>query len=427
MFDALGGPFTVATTMKALTLSLLSLSLASSAWAADWPMFRGSDQTGVSSEKNWLGAWPGGQPKQLWKKTVGTGYSSMSVADGRLFTVGNANDQDTIYCFDANTGAEVWKVSYPQKLDPKYYEGGPSATPTIANGRLYFISKQGEVRCLEAATGKEVWLRNIRKEYGVEEPEWGFAGSPLVQGNAVFLNAGSHGIALEITKGDKLWASGKDAAGYATPVKFIFNGQPALAVFGAKSLVMVDPKSGQELSRFPWETQYDVNAPDPVVVGSDLFITSGYKFLEGPGTGASGALVRPAAGKSQKVWHSKEMASQLSTPVLIGGHLYGISGNGDRPGHLRCLDAKTGDVKWSSPAAPMGNLTAADGKLIWVTGNGELVVVEATPSAYKEIVRAQVSGGKVWSAPVLANGKLYIRNSKGDVVCVDVKGTGPVS
>jgi len=413
--------------MNILSFPIVAASLLASATAADWPSFRGPDHTGVSSEKNWLGAWPGGQPKQLWKKAVGTGYSSMSVAEGRLYTVGNAHDQDTIYCFDANSGAELWKASYPQKLDPKYYEGGPSATPTVSAGRVYFISKQGEVRCLEAATGKQVWLRNIRKEYGVEEPDWGFAGSPLVQGNGLFLNAGTHGIALETTQGNKIWASGKDAAGYGSPVPFNFNNQAALAVFGAKALMIVDPKTGQELSRFPWETQYDVNAPDPVVVGSDLFITSGYKFLEGPGTGASGALVRPAAGKSQKIWHSKELACQLSTPVLIGGYLYGITGNGDQPGFLRCLDAKTGDVKWSSPATPMGNLTAADGKLLWVTGKGELVVVEATPTAYQEITRAQVAGGKVWSAPVLANGKLYVRNSKGDVVCVDLKGTGPVS
>ena len=413
--------------IRKLPLFASLLTLASGVVTADWPMFRGVDQTGISPERNWLGAWPGGQPKQLWKKNVGTGYSSMSVAAGKVYTVGNANNQDTIFCFDANTGAEVWKVVYAQKLDPKYYEGGPSATPTIADGRLYFISKQGEVRCLEAATGKEIWVRNIRKEHGVEEPEWGFAGSPLVQGSVVFLNAGTHGIALNSKDGSPIWSTGKDASGYATPVAFRFNGQPALVIFAAKAVVVVDPKTGKELSRFPWETMYDVNAPDPIVVGTDLFVTSGYKFLEGPGTGASGSLFHPTAGGAQKLWLSKEIASQLSTPILIGGHLYGISGNGDRPGHLRCLDVKTGAVKWSSPEAPMGNLTAADGKLLWITGAGELVVVLAAPDAYKEIVRAQVSGGKVWSAPVLDAGKLYVRNSKGDVVCVDVKGTGPVN
>ncbi len=413
--------------MNKLAFPLLISAALASASAADWPRFRGADYTGVSGEKNWLGAWPGGQPKQLWKKNVGTGYSSLAVADGRVYTVGNANDQDTIYCFDARSGAELWKVSYPQKLDPKYYEGGPSATPTLSEGRLYLISKQGEVRCLEAATGKEVWMRDVQKEYGLAHPEWGFAGSPLLLDNVLFLNAGTHGLALDARNGDRVWISGTDAAGYGSPVPFTFHGQPAVAMFAAKALVVADAKTGKELTRFPWETQYDVNAPDPVVVGDHLFITSGYKFLEGPGTGASGALVRPVAGQSEKVWHSKELASQLSTPVLLGGYLYGLSGNGDRPGHLRCLDAKTGEVKWSSPAAPMGNLTAADGKILWATGNGELVVVEADPTAYKEIVRAQVSGGKVWSAPVLANGKLYLRNSKGDVVCVDVKGTGPVS
>ncbi|MFM7817391.1 MAG: PQQ-binding-like beta-propeller repeat protein, partial [Verrucomicrobiota bacterium] len=141
--------------IRKLPLLASLLSVTAGVAIADWPMFRGVDQTGISPERNWLGTWPGGQPKQLWKKNVGIGYSSMSVAAGKVYTVGNANNQDTIFCFDATTGAEVWKVVYPQKLDPKYYEGGPSATPTIAAGHLYFISKQGEVRCLDAATGKE--------------------------------------------------------------------------------------------------------------------------------------------------------------------------------------------------------------------------------------------------------------------------------
>lgn len=412
--------------MKTPLLPLLATLLALDVVAGDWPRFRGPDQNGISQEKNWLGAWPGGQPKQLWKKNVGTGYSSMSVAGGRLYTVGNTKDVDTLYCFDAQTGEEVWKVSYPQKLDPKYYDGGPSATPTVAGDRVYFISKQGEMRCLEAATGKEIWMRNVRKEHGLADPEWGFAGSPLVVGDRVYLNAGSHGIALETSKGDTVWVSGTAASGYGSPVPFDFDGQPALAIFAAKALVIVDTKSGKELSRFPWETMYDVNAPDPVIVGRDVFITSGYKFLEGPGTGASGALVRPMPGKAERRWHSKEIASQLSTPVLIDGHLYGLSGNGDRPGHLRCLDAQTGEVKWSSPEADMGNLIAADGKLIWLTGKGELVVVKASAAGYQEVARAQVTGGRVWTEPALANGRLYVRNSKGDVVCVDVKGSGPV-
>ena len=395
--------------------------------AADWPWFRGADYNGVSAEKNWLGTWPGGQPKSLWKKNVGTGYSSMTVADGRVYTLGNANNTDTLYCFDAGTGAGVWTFPYAQKLDPKYYEGGPSATPTVAGGRVYSISKQGEVFCLDAATGREVWRKNIKQEFGLAEPEWGFAGSPLIDGDRVFLNAGSHGVALDRATGSKVWVSGTAAAGYSSPVPVTHSGARAIALFAAKALVVVDPKSGGELARFPWETQYDVNAPDPVVVGNDLFITSGYKFLDGPGTGASGALVRPSAGGLQKVWQSRELASQLSTPVFLNGYLYGISGNGNEPSPLRCLDARTGEVKWSSPEAPMGNLMAADGKLIWVAGNGELIVVAAKPDAYQELARAQVSGGKVWSAPVLANGRLYVRNSKGELTCVDVKGTGTVN
>lgn len=415
--------------MRKLDLLLSASVLVSvSASAGDWPRFRGANFDGVSQEKNWLGAWPGGQPKQLWKKNVGTGFSSLVVAEGRVFTVGHAKDQDTLYCFHADTGAEIWKHAYAQKLDPKYYDGGPSATPTVEAGKVYHLSKQGDVFCLDAATGQQVWHANVRKLFGVEEPEWGFAGSPHIEGDLVILNAGTHGVALKKADGSKAWTSGKDAAGYATPVPFVTNGRRALAVFAAKGLSAVDPATGQELWSFPWRTEYDVNSPDPVVVSKDqVFITSGYKFLEKSNSGGSGALLKLGANGAEKVWHSKELGGQLVTPVVVNGLIFGIHGQvGEKGAKLRCLDPKTGKMLWESPSAEPGGLTAADGKLIWVTGPGELVIVEATGGAYKELARAQVIGSKVWSAPVLANGKVYVRNSKGDVVCVDVKTGGPV-
>ena len=413
--------------MTRLILGAVVLGLAGGLQGEDWPIFRGPAHNGISSEKNWLGAWPGGQPKTLWKKKVGTGYSSMSVAGGRVFTLGNASNTDTLYCFDAATGNETWKLSYPQKLERKYYDGGPSETPTVAGGRVYSLSKQGDVYCLDAASGREIWHTNVKAVYGLTEPEWGFGGSPLVEGNVVFLNAGTRGTALDAATGGKVWSTGSEVTGYSSVVPVTHSGKPALAMMTAKALVVVDPRTGSELGRYPWETQYDVNAPDPIVAGGDLVLTSGYKFQEKSGTGASTVLVRSTAGGFQKVWQSRDLASQLSTPVLINGYLYGISGNGDEPSPLRCVDVRTGELKWSSPPAPMGNLTAADGKLIWVAGNGELIVAAANPGSYQELARAQISAGKVWSAPVLANGRLYVRNNKGDITCVDVRGTGPVN
>lgn len=405
----------------------LSLLVGAAALAGDWPRYRGSNFDGVSTEKNWLGAWPGGQPKQLWKRNVGTGFASLTVAEGRVYSVGNTKDQDTLYCFNADTGAELWKHAYAQKLDPKYYDGGPSATPTVAEGRVYHLSKQGDAFCLDAATGRLIWQVNLKKEFGVADPEWGFAGSPHLEGDLVILNAGTHGVALKKADGSKAWVSGKEAAAYATPVPFQHDGKRALAVFAAEGLVAVEPTTGRALWSFPWRTEYDVNSPDPLRVGNDLFITSGYEFLEKSNSGGSGALLRLTGSGAEKVWHSRELGSQLVSPVTVNGLIFGIHGQvGDKAGKLRCLDPKTGKTLWEGPNAEPGGLMAADGKLIWATGVGELVIVEATGNAYKELARAQVIGSKVWTAPVLANGKVYVRNSKGDIVCVDVKSGGPV-
>ena len=406
--------------MRQLTLSLLTFAaLTATATAGDWPRYRGADSDGISTEKNWLGAWPGGQPKQLWKKNVGTGFASLTVAGGHVFTVGHSGKQDTVHCFDAATGAEVWKHSYAHDLDPKNYEGGPSATPTVDGERVFTLSKQGDVLCLDAKTGAVIWTKNVHKEFGAELPDWGFAGSPHVEGDLVVLNAGTSGTALQKATGEKARSSGKDAAGSGTPVPFLDGGTRSLAIFGAKQVFAVEPLTGKVLWQHPWKTEHDVNSADPVVSGDVMYLSSGY--------GKGGAAVRFGGGKAQQVWFNKEIRAHFASPIVIGGHVYGIDGQGgDKDSKLKCLDLKTGKVLWSSPNSATGSLAAADGKLIWLTGNGELVIVAAKPDGYQELARAQVGGGKFWTAPVLANGKVYVRNAKGDVICVDVKSGGPV-
>lgn len=408
-------------TLTKTALALATLTLLGTARADDYPRYRGANFNGIATEKNWLGAWPEGSPKRLWKKNVGTGFSSLAVAGGKLFTLGNAAKQDTVFALDANTGAELWKYSYAEELDPKYYEGGPSATPTVSGDRVFTISKQGHVLCLEAATGKLVWEVNVHDKFGAEYPDWGFAGSAHVEGDLVIFNVGSHGLALNKATGEKVWFSGKEAAGYGTPVPFTNEGKPALAIFAAKAVVAIEPATGAVLWQHPWETSYDVNSADPVVSGHLMFLSSGYD--------KGGGVVSFAGNKAKQLWFNKEVRSHFTTAVSLGGKLYGVDGQGgDKDSKLKCLDLETGKVLWTSPAADTGGLSAtADGRLLWLTGKGELVIVEAKPDGYKELARAQVTGGKCWTAPVLANGKVYVRNAKGDVVCVDVRGAGPVS
>lgn len=391
--------------------------------AADWPRYRGLAFDGISTEKDAIGQWSGDYPKQLWKASVGIGFSTVTVADGRVYTVGSdgkkQGGKDIIYSFDAATGALVWKHSYDQDLDPKYYEGGPGATPTLADGRVYQLGRHGRALCLDAATGRVIWERDLVKELGVKLPEWGFNGSIHRDGKLAILNVGTHGIALDAATGREVWVSGKEAAGYGTPVPFEHKGRRLLAIFAAKHMVAVDLESGRSVWQVPWTTKYDVNASDPVFSGNYMFLSSGY------GTGC--AAYDLSGNQPRQLWSNTEVRAHMSSSVAIGGYVYGVDGQGgDRESQLKCLDLKTGKVVWTSPNAETGNLAAVDGKLVWLTGSGELVVVEASPSGYKELQRAQVNGGKHWAAPVIANGRAYVRNARGDLVCVDVRGPGPV-
>ncbi len=392
---------------------LVLVTAAGSVRADDWPRWRGPNLDGISKETGWSSTWPKSGPKQLWKASVGTGFSSMSVANGRVYTMGNQKDTDTVYCFDAEKGTELWKHSYPSKLDPKYYEGGTSSTPTVDGDKVYTMGRFGDVFCLDAATGKVHWSKNLVKELGLKIPTWGFAGSPLIDGNVMYLKAGTAGLALNKADGKVIWTTGVAESGYATPVPFNFKGQKTLAVFGAVALYAVNPQNGKIQWQFPWTTEYEVNAADPIVSDQLVFLSSGYN--------TGGGLVDLKSGKPSKVWASQAMHNQLSPSVLINGHLYGVNGQSGQKGDLRCVELATGKVKWQEPSVGLGALTAADGKLIVLGEKGELIVAEATPTAFKPLSRAQVLGGKNWTVPVLANGRIYCRNSRGDLVCVDVR------
>lgn len=389
-----------------LALSALSLVAAT---AADWPNYRGPNHDGISKESGWTTEWPANGPKILWKAKVGMGFSGVVVANGQAYTQGNASDQDTIFCFDANTGDTKWKHSYAAPLDAKYYEGGTSATPTVDGDKVYTISKRGIVHCLNAADGKVVWTKNLPEELGAKIPEWGFASSFLIQGDLALLNFGSAGTALEKKTGKVVWSSGPDESGYATPVPFDASGERAVLLAAKRDVIAVKVKDGKELWRFPWKTQYDVNAAAPILSGTKVFISSGYNR----GAGVFDVSKNPVV----KVWENKNLRNHMASSVLWEGHLYGVDEN-----QLRCVEFETGQVKWTDKVSGKGSLSMADGKLIILSERGELLVANPSPAGFKPIVRAQVVGGKCWTAPTLANGKIYVRTGPGDLVCVDVSG-----
>jgi len=379
--------------------------------AASWPRWRGPDANGVSSESGWSTDWPEGGPKRLWRAHVGRGYSAVAVAGGRVYTMGNRNGTDTVWCLDAGKGTVVWKHSYP--CAGKSYPG-PRATPTVEAGRVYTLSRDGQVFCLDAEKGTVVWSKNVAAATGARPPTWGFASSPVVEGDLLLLNVSSAGTALFKTTGKVAWKSPPGKSGYATPVVFDAGGRRCAAIFSAKSLVVVDVKTGRKLWSYPWKTSYDVNAADPIVLGDKMFISSGYKH--------GCALLQFGRGTPRLVYQNGNMQNHFSSSVLYKGHLYGSSGNVNSNAALVCIDFRTGQVKWSKRGFKMTSLMIADGKLVILTQNGLLAVAEATPAGFKPLAQAKVMKGTCWTVPVLAGGKIYCRNHEGELICLDVAG-----
>ncbi len=384
-----------------------------SANASDWPTFGGPSRNWTSLETGWLAHWPTEGPRKLWTAEVGIGFSSFTVVDGKVYTAGWANEQDTVYCFDAETGKPVWPYSYKAPLLDFAYEGGPHVTPTVDDGKVYMLSKVGDFFCLDAATGKVVWSKDAKGILGFKPPPdyfwWGFAGSPLIEGQMVIIDVGII-AAFNKTSGTVLWKTEEYRPGYSSPMAADFEGTRCLVCFDGYGLVILDMKTGKEYSKFRWETKSWVNAANPIVMGNKLFLSSGYT------TGC--ALFEIQLGKEPVVlWRNKEMCNQFSTPVLDGGFVYGFSED-----ILVCLDVNTGKVAWEREDLLKGSLMLSDGKLVILSGQGELVIAEASSEGFKEISRAQVVETKCWTVPVLANGRIYCRNEKGTVVCVDVKG-----
>lgn len=386
----------------------LLIALATAVPAADWPLWRGPNHDGLSTEKL-----NGTKVKKLWETKIGIGFASFTIADGRVFTTGHANDKDTVFCFDAATGKEIWQHEFAAELGNKYYEGGTSATPTIENGKVYHLSRWGDLFCFDAATGKVVWQKNIQKETEANIPDWGYAGSPLVQGDLLILNVGKSGTAVEKATGKLVWKSDKANAGYSTPLPITVNGKTQVVIGSGRAYKGVDPTNGTVLWEHTWSTSYGVNAADPILCGTKLFISSGYN--------KGCAVLDLASAEPAEVWRSRVMKNQLNSSVLIAGHLYGSDGDESKTSSLKCIDFATGSEKWSEPGIGFSSLTAADGKLIIMTAKGDLIIAKANSSKFEPISRTTLLSGRCWTAPVLANGRIYVRNAAGLMLCAAVE------
>ncbi|MBN2137936.1 MAG: PQQ-binding-like beta-propeller repeat protein [Sedimentisphaerales bacterium] len=397
-------------------LAVAMLLLSSSGTAADdWPIYRGPNHNGFSNETGWNSEWGTAGPKKLWTKSIGVGFSSITVADGRAYMTGNSGEKsgakDTVFCLDANTGKEIWKHTFDCPLEAKYYEGGTLASPTADGKVVYTISKMGDLFCLDAATGKVVWQKNVNKEYGFKLPTWHFAGSPMVVGNMLVFNLGNAGAAIDKQTGALVWDNGKDICGYATPVPCKIEGADLLVIAGADSLAAARPADGKVLWTHEFVNKHKVSAADPIISGTNVFASSGYN--------RGCMLIDVAGGNPKQIYDNREMRNHMNCSMLYEGHIYGFDEN-----NLKCIGFKDGAEKWSDGSMGKGALMmSVDGRMIIMSDKGELVIAKADPSSFKVLARAQIlPTGKCWTVPVLSNGKIYARNARGDAVCVDVSG-----
>jgi outer membrane protein assembly factor BamB len=406
--------------MRKLFLGFLACVVLTSycytAHAADWPNWRGPDYNGISSETGWTTNWPNGKPAVLWRADVGTGFSSISVSNGRAYTMGNINDRDILYCFDAATGKKIWEQSYDCPLFKKNHEGGPCGTPTVEGNAIYTFSKNGDALRFAADTGRIVWRKNLHREYNYEHPTWHFSSSPVVVDNMVILNAGSNGIALNKNDGSLIWQNGNDVSGYASAVPYTQAGKKCVVMATKDELVSLDTATGRIVWKYPWRTRYDINAADAVILGDEIFISSGYN--------KGCALLKINGNDVTELWRNSHMRNQLNSSVIWQGHVYGFDGQVGGGGQLRCVNYEDGEVKWAQRGLGTGSLMLADGKLIILSERGKLVIASASPDQYTELASAQILTGKCWTVPVLSNGRLYARNADGNLVCVDLKSEG---
>ena len=401
--------------------------------AADWPQWRGPNRNGVSSEKI---DWPTSGPKELWKAAVGVGYSSVSVSKGRAYTMGNVDGQEIVWCLDAKTGALIWKYDIPgtrttgplaKKVEAGAFQNpyrGPNATPTIDGERVYVVGHDGILVALDANKGTHLWSSDYSKDFAPKEKDassnparWGHAGSPLVDGNLLIVSVGVEGasvVAFDKTTGKVVWKSGYDGLGFASPLAYAIGAQRLVLMFSATGLFAYNLADGQMLWNAEWAAHHDGNCADPLVIGDKVFISTDY--------GAGCCLLKATNDSATEIYRKKNFGSHFPNPVLVGGMIYGITGHINSKPSLVCYDPNSGEIKWQVKDGGTG-LIAAGNTLLVQSAKGNLVAVEATPAAYKEIGSATaLPSGVCWTAPALANGLVYCRNAEGDVICLDLGG-----
>jgi outer membrane protein assembly factor BamB len=371
-----------------------------------WTDFRGPFRDGHYRQHAIRFNWSATGLKPIWKQPVGGGYASFVIAHNRAFTIEQRGPREVVASYDVHTGRELWTTGWEAFFRESLGGDGPRATPTWAEGVVYALGATGELWALEERSGRVLWHKNIIEENGATNLDWGMAASPLVVGETVVvLPGGPQGrsvVAYDRRSGKRVWSAHGDKQAYSSPMLVTLGGVQQILVFAATRLMGLRPDNGELLWEYGWQTPFDINAGQPLLIGDNrLFLSSGY------GTGA--AVIELTQNGSRfgvrEVWRNIRMKNQFTSSVLHDGFIYGLD-----EAILACVDASTGELRWKGGRYGYGQLLLNNGHLIVLAENGDLALVRASPDRHEELARFPALSGKTWNHPAMADGYLLIRN-----------------
>ena len=395
-----------------------SLTLEEKTTKSSWNQFRGLNGDAIYTEQPILTDWPKKGPPVLWRKLIGGGHSSFSIANGLAFTIEQQENNEVIVALSTSTGSTQWAYEYTAKFE-EYFGGiGPRTTPTWDQGRLFTLGAKGHLHCLDAGSGKLLWDENLMTENDAEVPYWGVSASPFIYKDTVIITPGGKEgnaiVALNKRTGEKVWSALDGVQTYSTPVLFNLLGGEQLIVSLKEKVVAINPSDGKLLWSHPWKIfMNNYNIAQPARLADDIvLISAGY----GKGAEAFRVISSENSMRTESLWKSKSLKSKFSSPIFWKGHLYGLNEN-----RLVCLDAKDGSLKWRGDKYGYGQVIAASGQLIIIGDAGDLALVEMNPAKFVEKANFKaLKGGRTWNYPSLDKGLLFVRNSY-EVVCFDLR------
>ena len=417
--------------MKSLHLSALAFALifVAQLCAADWPQWRGPERTGAVPAGEPVPATLPAEPKVVWRVPVGEGFASPVVSGGRVFHLDNQDAQEIAHAADAATGKELWRAT----LFSSHKDGfgiGPRCAPVADGDRVYFQSAKGELQCLSAADGRLIWRKNFTDDFGAiyigekgkaaGASRHGAAGAPVIDGERIIVQVGSASgasiVAFDKKTGAVVWKAESDQTVYAAPIIATVAGVRHFLSFTTEALIALDPNDGKLLWRVPLKTALGRHVTTPVVSGDLVLVASHQVGLVATRVAKSGEALA-----ASEAWVNKGMTINFSSPVIVGGNLYGLG----PARNVVCVDLKTGALAWEKAGLVQTSGDKAEaaflvmGKnILMLTDGGELVLFAADPSGYKELGRTQACGA-TWCNPAYAGGRLYLRDAR-ELICLQL-------